>query len=309
MMDRLGPVTQREEVADAAERESRHAVLRELLAGYADGELPPETRAQIDAHLVGCVACRRELSVQGTLNARLALEAPLAASPALRARIGTALDETPRMPATAGSTPRAAVAPRTSSPLFAPLAWPVSRALWLAAAGWLVAGALALTLLLRAQPHDAAGVQARTSLVSRRAVDVPLLDSVFTSAARVGAGELPGRARDLSAVRAALPFPVQPLASPDARLISAWTTSLAGEPAAVLAYRVGDRVVVQYIIAEDAFFRSPAIRSAVAGQHALVATRGAQTLVAWPRAETGSVLVGELSGQALARLIGGERAH
>lgn len=300
MTDRPGSVTQREQVADAAERESRHAVLRELLAGYADGELPPETRAQIDAHLVGCVACRRELSVQGTLGARLALEAPLAAPPALRARIRAALDEAPRM---------AVAAPRISSPLLAPLAWPVSRALWLAAAGWLVAGALALPLLLRTPSFDAASGQKHAALVVRRVVDVPLLDSVLTSAARVGTGELPGRARDLSAVRAALLFPVQPLASPDARLISAWTTSVAGEPAAVLAYRVDDRVVVQYIFAEDVFFRSPAIRSAVAGQHALVATRGGQTLVAWPRAETGSVLVGELSGQALARLISGERTH
>ena len=66
-------------------------MLRELLGAYADRELPPETVAQIDAHLVGCAECRRGLEVHHALRARLAVEPPAAASPAFRARIGAAI--------------------------------------------------------------------------------------------------------------------------------------------------------------------------------------------------------------------------
>src|SRR5947208_15378276 len=81
--------------AEEAVRESRHQVLRELLGAYADRELPPETTAQIDAHLIGCVQCRRELDIHDTIRGRLAAEPPAAPSPALRARIALALDPTP----------------------------------------------------------------------------------------------------------------------------------------------------------------------------------------------------------------------
>ena len=46
-------------------------VLIDLLGAYADGELPPETTSQIDAHLVGCVRCRRELAVHRAMRRRL----------------------------------------------------------------------------------------------------------------------------------------------------------------------------------------------------------------------------------------------
>ena len=74
---------------------SRHQVLRELLGAYADRELPPETTAQIDAHLIGCVECRRELEVHDAIRGRLAAEPPAASSPALRARIAIAIDAAP----------------------------------------------------------------------------------------------------------------------------------------------------------------------------------------------------------------------
>src|SRR5207237_9903238 len=51
---------------------------------------------------------------------------------------------------------------------------------------------------------------------------------------------------DLQAVRAGLEFPVHALDRPDAELFSTWTTTLAGAPAAGLAYRWRGIVVVQY---------------------------------------------------------------
>src|SRR5207302_10040399 len=94
-------------------------------------------------------------------------------------------------------------------------------------------------------------------------------------------------------------FPMQPLTSAAVRLLGAWTTTLAGEPAAVLAYRWDDRLVVQYIVPEQLFFRHPAVRAAAASHHPVGATDGAIGLVAWPLAAAGSVLVGDGSPERL----------
>ena len=121
--------------------------------------------------------------------------------------------------------------------------------------------------------------------------------------------DLPGRARDLSAVRAAVSFPIEPLRGPDLRLLGAWTTDVRGEPAAVLAYRLRDHLVVQYLVAEDAFFRHPAVRAAVADRHLLTAADGARALVAWPGTSTGTVLVGDVPSAWLQTISSSERPN
>jgi hypothetical protein len=265
---------------EAAARESRHEVLRELLGAYADRELPPETMAQIDAHLVGCGECRRALEVHATLGARLAVVPIVAASPAFRARIAAAIDAAPA-PVLA---PVPDVAPRVARP---------PRLAWLAATGWAVALTLAFVLLA-----ERAGLQplrSETRRIAAPVASVPLLSGVAEDFARVSHGELPGRARDLSAVRAAVPFPIEPLRAPNLRLLAAWTAQVRGEPAAVLAYRLDDRLVVQYLFAEDAFFKHPAVRAAVADHHLLEAASGGRAIVAWPEASsTGTVLIGDV---------------
>jgi len=267
---------------EEAARESRHEVLRELLGAYADRELPPETIAQIDAHLVGCAECRRGLEVHHAVRARLAVEPPAAASPAFRARIGAAIDAAP-----APVPSRAADARVASEP----------RMLWLTASGWVVAMILALALAVTSGSVSrfASSSRALTTPVH----DVPLLGAVVDDYARVSRGDLPGRARDLDAVRAAVSFPVEPLRAPNLRLLAAWTTDVRGEPVAVLAYRLDDRLLVQYLVAEDVFFQHPAIRAAIADHHLLRATDGGRTVVAWPDSTTGTVLVGDVPTESL----------
>jgi anti-sigma factor RsiW len=282
--------TSRVTPAEEAARESRHEVLRELLGAYADRELPPETIAQIDAHLVGCAECRSALGVHDAVRTRLAAERPAAPSPALRARIAAAIDAAP-----------------------APVVVPAPRAIgqrgvvWLAVAGWVAAVLLAVALVVQtpASPQGTGGARAIAAPVQQ----VPLLGGIVDDYARVSRGDLPGRARDLSAVRAAVSFPIEPLRAPDLRLLGAWTTDVRGEPAAVLAYRLRDRLVVQYLVAEDAFFRHPAVRAAVADRHLLTATDGARTLVAWPGTSTGTVLVGDVPSGWLQTIWSSERPH
>jgi anti-sigma factor RsiW len=257
---------------DAAAREARHVLLRDLLGAYADGELPAETASQIEAHLVGCARCRRELDVHDAVRQRLAAQPTAAASPALRARIVDAV----------------AAAPTAASPV-APAALPrrgIRLGAAIAAAVVLSAGGLTWRARLAPEPP------LRT--LAGAAIGVPLLRDVVADFRRVAAGDLPGRARDLDGVRAAVPFAVAPLQVAELRLLGAWTTDLAGEPAAVLAYRWDDRLIVQYIVPDQLFFRHPAIRSGAASHQPVGATDGAVGVVAWPLAAAGSLLVGDV---------------
>ncbi|MGH8652321.1 MAG: anti-sigma factor family protein [Gammaproteobacteria bacterium] len=55
--------------------EERHQALTEQLAAYVDEELSAEERAQMQAHLLGCTRCCREIALQRALRARLAGQA------------------------------------------------------------------------------------------------------------------------------------------------------------------------------------------------------------------------------------------
>ena len=273
-----------EDPAERAARESQHQVLIDLLGAYADRELPPETTSQIDAHLVGCVRCRRELAVHHAMRRRLGVEPPIAAPPALRERIAAAIAATP-VPV---STPASVGVAVLRRPL-------VIAAL---AAAVVVTG-VGSTLLVR---HRADGPALASLSTSTSAV--PLLRDVLADYRRVVAGDLPGRARDLEAVRSAVAFPIEPLGGGSAvRLLAAWTTDLGGEPAVVLAYRWDDRILLQYVVSEERFFQHPALRRAVADGGLLAARDGAQGIVAWPTASAGTLLIADLPPERL-RVIG-----
>jgi anti-sigma factor RsiW len=276
---------QGESAAERAAREERHAVIIDLLGAYADGELPPETTSQIDAHLVGCARCRRDLAVHQAVRQRLGVEPPVAAaSPALRERIAAAIAATPVVapPVPAPRTPR--LAPRVG--LVA-----IVLAALTAAAAW-----------IGVSRHErAADAPALSRLVASPA-SVPLIRSVLADYRRATASDLPGRARDLETVRDAVPFPVEPLHASGLRLLAVWTTELEDEPAVVLAYRWDDRILLEYLVPETRFFQHHDVRRAVSGGRLLVASDGAQGVVAWPTEAAGALLVGDVAPTLLAQL-------
>lgn len=274
---------------DESAREERHRVLIDLLGAYADGELAAETVSQIDAHLVGCPRCRRELSVHESIRGRLAIEPSSAASLALRERISAAVAGHAAPIAPAAEIANASRLSRTR----------------IARAGLIGVVAVALVLAIGVRQWSSNPVPAGERAIRDIAVparSVPLLAAVLEDYGRVTQGDLPGRARDLAAVRAAVPFRVEPLDDSRLRLLAAWTSDLSGEPAAVLAYRLDDRVVVQYIVSEQFFFRHPAVRTAVAAGHVVLARDGPRVLIGWPQSAGASVLLGDLSPAQLASL-------
>lgn len=278
------PAGRPDDAAEQAAREEKHRVLVELLAPYADGELPAETVSQIDAHLVGCARCRQDLAIHHAVRHRLGVEPPIAAPPALRERIAAAI----------------AATPLPEPPVPAPALAPQRRGIWvvLVAAGLLAVVAAGSELVLRQRASSATVARLAESPAS-----VPLIRDALADYRRVTGGDLPGRARDLDLVRAAVPFPVEPLRTPPFRLLAAWTTELGGEPAAVLAYRWDDRVVLEYLVTEDRFFHHPAVRRAVQGGRLLAATDEGQGIVGWPTRAGGAILIGDLPADRLARAL------
>lgn len=264
---------------DDATRQARHEVLATLLGAYADGELPLETMTQVEAHLLGCDRCRREVRIQQTLADRVATLATDPVSPALLSRVRAA---TQAMPAPAASP----VAPTRLSP----------RTMWAAAVGLLVIALAASQLWPRLQ--SASGATAPVVL----ATEPEVVRAVATDFRRTSGRDLPGRARDLEAVRAAVAFPVRPLLRDDLRLVGAWTTELDGELAAVLAYRWHDRVIMQYALSDAALFRAADIRRAFGAGQPIAAQDGDVGVIGWTEAQGGAFLVGDVTWRTLREL-------
>ena len=270
-----------ESAAEQAAREERHQVLIELLGAYADGELPPETTSQLDAHLVGCARCRRDLAMHQAVRRRLGVEPPLAAPPALRERIAAAVAAAP-----------VAVAPPVAA------RYPLVRWVGALSIGLAVMAAAAWMGVMGGDRVEAPAL----GQLAASPTSVPLIRGVLADYRRVTAGDLPGRARDLEVVRAAVPFPVVPLHASRLSLLAAWTTELEGEPAAVLAYRWDDRIVLQYLVEETRFFQHRDVRQAVTDGRLLITSDGGQGVVAWPAEAAGSLLVGDMEPERLADL-------
>ena len=270
-----------------------HGEVAKLLGAYVDGELPDTDIRRVEAHLAHCETCRREVVLQTAVRTHLNAESP-AAPPALRERIrlatyGAAAEERERVTPSASAPP----VPRSSA---APPTW--RRVVpW---AGWALAAILAALLLFRSEPQGSDLPSApRVVLDSAR---VPMVEDALADYRRRIATDLSLNAGDLAQVSDQIPFPITPLRSPDARLIGAWTTEILDKPAAVLAYRWGDRVIVQYVVSEALFFAPAEVREAVASEGRYAVSVGRQGVIAWPRAQSGSILIGDLPPSELAEL-------
>lgn len=262
---------------DDATRQARHDILATLLGAYADGELPLETMTQVEAHLLGCDRCRREVRIQQALADRVATLAVAPVSPALLSKVRAVTSAMP------------APAPVPAAPARG------SRRVWWAA---LVGCAVISLAVAQTWPRWRAGGASTPAPVVLTA-EPTVVAAVAADFRRASGRDLPGRARDLDAVRAAVAFPVRPLLRDDLRLVGAWTTELDGELAAVLAYRWHDRVIMQYALSDAALFRAVDIRRAFGAGQPIAAQDGNVGVVGWTEAQSGAFLVGDVTWRTL----------
>ena len=86
-------------------------------------------------------------------------------------------------------------------------------------------------------------------------------------------------------------------------LSTTWKTTLAGAPAAGLAYRWRGIVVVQYAMATDMIGREPEVARALSSGGFYTAVHSAQSVVAVLQAGSATVVIAETSPDQLRRLI------
>jgi anti-sigma factor RsiW len=247
-----------------------HAVLEALVGAFADGELPRDEARAVQEHLRTCARCQRELALQQGLSRALAQEPTREASALLRRRIEQ----------------------------LGPPAWRVRAFLssrrWAApaAAALVVIGIAAGTMLLRDRPGH------RSTPIA----EIPVFRDAVADCRRAMARNFPRKA-DLHAVGEGLQFPNRALDRPDAVLFSTWKTTLAGVPAAGLAYRWRGIVVVQYAVPAELIRRQPQVDEALHRTGFYAASDQGQGILAFLADGSGTVLVADAAPEELRQLI------
>jgi putative zinc finger protein len=241
-----------------------HARLQELVGAFADRELSGEQSAELEAHLPTCATCRRELALQQDLARALAREPAPGASPGLRRRIEWMGE--PEAPSAR--------------------AWR-----WAAAAAVLLIGVFAGTLTL-----------VRRGETARPMAEIPVLRDALADCRRAMARNFPRKA-DLPALAEGLQFPIRTLLQPDAELFSTWKTTLAGSPAAGLAYRWRGIVVVQYTVSTEVIRQQPEVGRALSAGGFYTGLESGQGVIAVLEGGSGTVLIAEAPPEELRRLI------
>ena len=248
----------------------QHARLQELVAPFADGELPHEEKRAVEEHLRICSRCRCELALQRDLSRALARERAPGASAGLRRRI-EAMGE-----------PAVEVSGR---------AFPWNRP-WVAVAMAAMASIAAVGAALRVHRGGA----------SRPTAEIPMLRDALADCRRAMTRNFPRKA-DLAAVAEGLQFPIRALHAPGVELFSTWKTTLAGSPAAGLAYRWRGMVVVQYAVPTELLRQQPEVGDALFRDGFYSSSELGQGVVAILKDESGTLLIANAPSEELRRLI------
>lgn len=234
-----------------------HLRLQDLLAGYVDGELDPEETRLVEAHLAGCEACRQDVQRQHLLHQRLSRIPP---SPDSAAGLDESGDKL------AGPSRRAAGRPTFHGRR-------VARRLW-QHGGWAAAILLALLLVSRPGPQESPAA-------------VPMVRDVLAEYQQVSRTRLPSPVPPLPGDEEAVPLPW-----PGTRVLSRWPTRVGGAPAEAYALRKGNRILLQFRVDDEVFFRNPEVRAALARQGRYSVRNGDLVVLALPLERGGVLLVG-----------------
>jgi anti-sigma factor RsiW len=241
----------------------QHSPWLDLVAPYLDGELSAASHAEMDAHVAACTICQRELAQQRAVSQRLRQLASEAAP----------------IESLAQRLPYASTRKEAHSRHRA-WAW----------TGWGLAAAQAIVLAVV------------FLLPTWQARHVPMVEEAVADYQRVVAGELPFETTNIDALSRSLSLSVDVLKSPQAQLLGACKTVLRDKPAAALAYRVDNHVVIQYVVSGPLFFAQSSVREAVSRQGHFASQDDGKSVIGWPGTNAGFLLVGELPTEKLVSL-------
>jgi len=242
-----------------------HVQLQDMLAGYADDELDKEQSSLVEAHLAGCELCRNDLARQKLITQRL----HMMPSPRLstNAQQDIDLSLTGALSSSAQSKKHKRVA---IDSLVNKIKLSLSLSKAISVGGWAMACVLALVMMMPA------AIQEKTS-------PIPMIADALSEYHKHENNVLPVARNDTNKA---------PVSWPNARLLTTWETTVAGEPAHVYALRSGRNIVFQYHVNETVFFRNPVVRKAIAETGNYKTQTNKLDVIAMPLTDTGILIVG-----------------
>jgi len=235
-----------------------HLQLQDQLAAYADNELDDQQRTIIKAHLAGCTNCRNDVARQQLLNQRLQ-NIPVTR---VSVKLNQKLDE---MLIKARNKPKNKM-PSWQLRQFIPQLSPLMVSL----GGWTIALLLSLFILF---PN-----------ANKTLSNIPMINDVVNEYENIALNNLP-RVTNVSNVSAPAQFP-------NGRLLATWKTTVGGANAQAFAVRIGNKLIIQYQISEQVFFRNPDVRQAIATMGELRTHANNLDILAIPMKNSGLLIVG-----------------
>jgi len=249
-----------------------HIQLQEMLAAYADNELGEKEKTIVEAHLVGCAACRQDLVRQQLLIQHLHAM-PVARMPAeMHARLDIAL-------AGAGNRKRSGSYGWCARSVFG--SWH-RIASFVQVGGWGIAVILLMVILA---PRFSS---------TENSSKIPMLRDVLAEYHQIAATDLPVSPGEDSTM-------VLPASWPNVHLLTSWKTVVGGAAADAFAVRHGNNIVFQFRIDQTVLFRNAKVRQSIKQKGSYRFTADNTNVLVLPIKRAGLILVGPADSLPSAR--------
>lgn len=248
-----------------------HLQLQDLLAGYADDELTAQEVDVVEAHLIGCAACRADLERQQIMSRQLHQLNAATMSVTLDRQIDEALQM---------QADKEASAKNQISHFFKRM-WEVCTRIGSAKqTGWVMTVVMLMIFVLpNIKPNSVS--------------NIPMIKDAVSDYHRVENSDLP-----MLPVNNKMVMPVNIAGS---QLLATWTTEIGGESAQAFAVKVGHSVIIQYRISQNVLYRNPSVRKAVSTTGDFRAEQDQLEILALPINEEGLLIVGPRNAMSSAK--------